>query len=331
MRYVIYGAGAIGGAVGARLFEAGHEVVLIARGRHYDILRSEGLTYRDPTGGRVLRIDVADQPGSVSWGAGDVAVLAMKSQDTEEAVRSLAETASQSTPIVCAQNGVDNERVALRRFPHVYGMCVMMPAAHLDPGVVEAESHPVVGVLDLGRYPSGVDETATAIATDLSGSGFRSQADPAIMPWKYEKLLVNLGTQVRALCGPEALTTGPSSGLWALLEGQLRAEALACYEREGISLPSPEEREARWAGALIRRPVPGSRALAGSGWQSLSRQTGTSEADYVNGEITLLGRLHGVPTPANDLVVRLANEAARLRRLPGAVSLTEIAETLGLG
>jgi 2-dehydropantoate 2-reductase len=330
MRYVIYGAGAIGGAVGARLLEAGHEVVLIARGRHYDVLRTQGLTYRDPTGERVLRIEVADQPASITWRSDDVAVLAMKSQDTEDAVRNLAEVAPANTPIVCAQNGVDNERLVLRRFPNVYGMCVMMPAAHLDPGVVEAESHPIVGVLDLGRYPNGVDQTAGTIATDLSGSGFRSQADPGIMAWKYEKLLVNLGTQVRAVCGPEALTTGPNSGLWAALEGRLRAEALACYERAGVVLPSAEERETRWGGALVRHPVPGSRALAGSGWQSLARQTGTSEADYVNGEITLLGRLHGVPTPANDLVVSLANEAARLRHSPGSVSLSQIAGSLGL-
>ena len=151
------------------------------------------------------------------------------------------------------------------------------------------------------------------------------------MRWKYEKLLLNLGTGVRAVCGPAALASTSGSRLWALVDGRLREEARACYERAGIALPSPEEREARWGGALVRESVPESRALAGSGWQSLARQTGTSEADFVNGEITLLGRLHGVPTPANDLVGRLANEAARHRRLPGSIRLDDIAGGLGIG
>jgi 2-dehydropantoate 2-reductase len=58
------------------------------------------------------------------------------------------------------------------------------------------------------------------------------------------------------------------------------------------------------------------------------RRTGTSEADYVNGEIALLGRLHDVPTPANDLVRRLSNEAARRRLPPGSLTLEEVLEAI---
>jgi 2-dehydropantoate 2-reductase len=43
------------------------------------------------------------------------------------------------------------------------------------------------------------------------------------------------------------------------------------------------------------------------------------ETDYLNGEVVLLGRLHGVPTPANELLQRLANEAAREGRRPGSL------------
>ena len=54
----------------------------------------------------------------------------------------------------------------------------------------------------------------------------------------------------------------------------------------------------------------------GSSWQSLVRGTGSIEADYLNGEMCLLGRLHGVPTPVNELLQRRANAAAAAR--PGA-------------
>jgi 2-dehydropantoate 2-reductase len=327
MRYVIYGAGAVGGVIGARLYESGREVVLVGRGPHLEVLRSRGLCYRDPAGERLLQIPAVEQPGSISWDADDVVMLAVKSQDTEGAIRELARTAPRNAAIVCAQNGVDNERVALRRFPRVYAMCVMMPATHLEPGIVEADSYPVVGVLDLGRYPGGVDETAERIATDLSDSGFRSQTYPEAMRWKYEKLLLSLNTAVRAMCGPDALA---SSGLWREIEDRLRSEALACFAKAGIGLPGPEERAERWDGAITRQPIAGSKSVAGSGWQSLVRGTGSSEADHVNGEVVLLGRLHDVATPANETVTRLADETARLRRPPGSVTLAQIAEAIVL-
>ena len=56
------------------------------------------------------------------------------------------------------------------------------------------------------------------------------------------------------------------------------------------------------------KPIEGVRREGGSSWQSLARGPGSIEADYLNGEIVLLGRLHGVPTPANELFQRLAGQ-----------------------
>ena len=50
MRFVVFGAGAIGGVLGARLHAAGHDVVLIARGPHLDAIRGHGLRVLDPSG-----------------------------------------------------------------------------------------------------------------------------------------------------------------------------------------------------------------------------------------------------------------------------------------
>ena len=62
-------------------------------------------------------------------------------------------------------------------------------------------------------------------------------------------------------------------------------------------------------------------ARRGRAWPGGS---GSIEADYLNGEISLLGRLHGVPTPANDVLQRLANEFARDRRPPGSLPLPDL-------
>ena len=204
-------------------------------------------------------------------------------------------------------------------FADVVGMCVMLPATHVTPGAVDADSLPVVGVLDVGRFPDGVDDTVRGVASDLSGSGFRSDADPDIMRWKYEKLLTNLSTALRALCGLESDDDADAAALRAELVAALRQEGLACYAEAGITLPSDEERSRRWDGAINLRPIPGRPRTAGSAWQSLARGTGTIEVDAINGEVVLLGRLHGVATPVNAAVQALANDAAR-RRLPARIA-----------
>jgi 2-dehydropantoate 2-reductase len=76
------------------------------------------------------------------------------------------------------------------------------------------------------------------------------------------------------------------------------------------------------------RPVEGRPRAGGSSWQSLARGTGSIEADYLNGEIVLLGRLYAVPTPVNELLQQLANVAARERARPGSVELHTITERL---
>ena len=114
MRFVIYGAGAIGGVVGAKLHQAGFDVALIARGAHYRAIRDRGLTLEWPGGSAVLEIPVADSPEGIEWNGDEVVLLATKSQDTTGALDALRAVAPAGTPVVCMQNGVENERIALR-------------------------------------------------------------------------------------------------------------------------------------------------------------------------------------------------------------------------
>ncbi len=322
MRFIIYGAGGVGGTIGARLFDAGHDVVLIARGAHLDAIQNHGLKLRTPEGDSQLRIPAVGHPREISFGGDDVVILTMKTQDTESALRDLELAGGVEVPVVCAQNGVENERLASRRFPHVYCMLVALPATFLTPGEVTASASPLSGCLHAGRYPSGGDSTITAVCGALDTSHFRSVPDAHAMCLKYRKLLANLGNGVEVITHERAWGAGGELGAFT---EQVRAEATRCYEAAGIQATSPEEYADRVTRFYKAMPVAGEARGGSSTLQSVLRGSPLVEVDYLNGEIVLLGALHGVPTPYNGLVRRLATEAAAMGSAWKPIPVAELA------
>ncbi|MFE3591752.1 ketopantoate reductase family protein [Streptomyces niveus] len=324
MRYIIIGAGAVGGSIGGRLAESGHDVVLVARGAHHAALRDHGLRLTTPEGTRVHRPPVVERPDEIELRADDVLLLSVKTQDSTAALDAWSArpvagggSAGERLPLVCAQNGVESERLALRRFRHVYAMCVWLPATHVEPGVVSAGCTPYTGTLHIGRYPSGTDATAARIAADLEKSRLLAPVVPDPMRWKYGKLLANLANAVEALSG--RLVSDEARDLAA----RARAEGRAVLAAAGHDAVSEAEQDAVRAN-LSFDPYAVPEGGSGSSWQSLSRGTGTIESDYLNGEMALLGRLHGVPTPVNEALQRIANTFARERRPAGSLPADEL-------
>jgi 2-dehydropantoate 2-reductase len=320
MRFVVVGAGAVGGVVGGRLVQHGHAVVLVSRGAQCDALSRRGLRIESPAGAVQVDVRVVDHPGGVDWSADDVVLLAVKTQDSDAALADLAAAAPAEIAVVCLQNGVANERLALRRFANVYGVCVACPTGYLTPGVVEAWSAPTTGLLDVGRYPAGVDPVAEAIAACFRSASFEAETRPDIMRWKYGKLLLNLGNAIEAICGP-----GARGGAIAK---RTRREGVACLEAAGIAYVGAAEDRARRADHLRLGAIGGRTRPGGSSWQSLQRRVRSIESDYLNGEIVLLGRLHGVPTPVNQLLQRLANQMARDASPPATLSTDQLLSLL---
>ena len=316
MRYIFYGAGAIGGALGARLFELGRDVILIARGEHGRILAERGLRFGTPEGWRTLRIPVVAHPDALTLGNGDIIVLSMKSQDTAAALDALVERATRDIAIVCAQNGVENERRTLRRFANTHGMCVMMAGVHLEPGVVHQHNPPLGAHCDIGRVPRGIDAIDTLIAADLEAAGVRSTASADVMGLKYAKLLSNVLNVLEAASGAAAYGSD--------LGNRARAEAETVFAAAGISLGSGPESPRT---AMRFGEVEGTMRPGGSTLQSLVRGATTLEGDDLNGEIVLLGRLHGIATPVNAMLQRLALQLVSARIPPGSLPLAEL-ETL---
>ena len=100
-----------------------------------------------------MPVPVVSHPSELTLTGDDVVLLCVKGQDTPTALEGLAGGPA-DLAIACLQNGVDNERQVLRRTPNTYAVPVMLPGTYLEPGVVEASSAPITGILDVGRYPS---------------------------------------------------------------------------------------------------------------------------------------------------------------------------------
>ena len=347
MRYVIVGAGSIGGVVAARLAQHGSRPPLvIARGDNAEAIRSDGLLLRSPDDEVRVDAPVATQPSEAELTTDDVLVFVTKTHQLQQALLEWVDqpvrdsagavvgTAGELLPALTALNGVEAERLALRFFRRVIGVCVWLPAVHLAPGEFTVRIGPVSGAFVMGRYGAALGETDAsadaalleAIRADWERASFRVYVVDDVMPWKYRKLLGNLGNSIQALLGTAAQSGGADvSELYA----RTRDEGLAVYAAAGIAIPSDDD-EALWRGnAFDVRPVPGvDGPLGGSSWQSLARGSGSIESDYLNGEIARIARTVGVPAPVNEGLQRLARRAATERRPPASVTLEALREEL---
>ncbi|SFJ90604.1 thiosulfate/3-mercaptopyruvate sulfurtransferase [Amycolatopsis sacchari] len=317
MRYIIIGAGAIGSTVAAQLHLAEVPVLLIARGEHGEAIRERGLRYFRPSGEQVVRVPVAGGAEEVELKPDDVLVLSTKTQDTEAVLqewswRPAGDGVAADLPVVSLQNGLENERAALRRFRTVFGAALWQPATFVRAGEVSADGAEKPGIFWLGRYPSGDDPRLSGIAEDFRAADFAVQIVPDLVRWKAGKLLGNLGNAVEALYGRNERVTA-----------QLQAEARRVFAAAGISaadLVAESEIPISLAKAVENSTRP---RVGSSTSQSLARGRSV-EGDFLNGEIVLLGRLHGVPTPLNEAVQHRLGLAAERQEQPGTADLDEL-------
>src|SRR3712207_5778121 len=136
MRIIVYGVGAIGGTVAAALALSGQSVIGIARGAQLKAIKESGLLLRTPEQTVRAHFPCVADPTEIAFQAGDVILLTMKTQDTLGALERLRAAGVAEQPIFCVQNGVTNEHLAMRRFPEVHGVTVIMPASISAPGEV---------------------------------------------------------------------------------------------------------------------------------------------------------------------------------------------------
>jgi len=316
MRFIIYGAGGVGGTIGAELFLAGEETVLIARGAHLQAIQENGLRYLTPDRAETLAIAAVGHPSEIDFRDGDVVILTMKSQHTLGALEDLRAAAGEHVPVICCQNGVANEEMALRRFNRVYAMAVYLPGELLEPGEVRCHSIRKIGILDAGVYPHGTDDLIAEVATRLERANIASIPTANTMAWKYAKLVINTGNALGAAFPRETDTK--------MLRDRLSAEAFAAFDAAGIEYKTLEDMRERRKGLMELGEIDGVGRAGGSTFQSVANGKADIETDYLNGEIVKLGRLHGVATPANAAMQKLMTRMIRERIEPRSFGLEDV-------
>ncbi|MDQ1194523.1 2-dehydropantoate 2-reductase N-terminal domain-containing protein [Agrobacterium sp. SORGH_AS 787] len=325
-RYVIIGAGAVGASLAAQFALSGIDYVLVGRGAQIRHIKDHGLTFRRPDGVRQIKLAAFDLAEPSELREGDILLLTVKSQDAAGALaywswRAVAGShlpAASSLPIVTFQNGLATEAAALRTFANVYGASILTPALFTETGTVAVAGDPVLGIVTVGRFPAGRDALSDQIAADLTKAGYLAEAVSDISRWKAAKLLHNVRNVLELFDGDVALREQIST---ALVQ-----EATQALHAAGYTLASPSERSidiSHWRIAPDSGVAPGQQST----WQSFTRGA-SSEVDFLNGEIVLLGRLHGIPTPHNEAVQRLAGQLAEKAEFTKPLPLETIAALL---
>ena len=243
---LMIGAGGIGGYYGARLSEAGHRVVLTARGAHLAALQKTGLVVHYENRRIECRVSAVDhvaliqnyQPGDF-----DVIAIALKSTATQAVLNELAPWLAQSdVPVLSLQNGVDNEPMIARVLGEnrvLGGLAVRIGGHIVEPGVVEAEG---VAQIVMGEWPCVPDEQhARRPLLEILQNAFEQAGIPTTVSddIRYElwrKLVINNGVNpISALTGldTQSLTRHPQ---FSRIVYGMMVETAAAANADGLEL-----------------------------------------------------------------------------------------------
>ncbi|MEW6210100.1 MAG: 2-dehydropantoate 2-reductase [Acidobacteriota bacterium] len=315
-RYVIFGAGAIGIAVGGMLMKSGARVLFVARPAFAEAL-SRGVTLRPEDGEDILvRGDAVTKAREITPASEDIIIITVKSQATDEVIRDLSEVYDRSATVVCLQNGIRNEAIAALRFDRVYAALVFLSAVQLRAELVTMPKGRVVAI---GNYPEGVDDTSRRICEDLARAGLEAIASTHTMAMKWGKLIANLNNATHTIVD-YWLERGMAEAEMRDLMREVREEGLRVLDAAGIAAEPPAGEPSpipiRKSTEALRRPP---KAVSEAMEMAEEKRTITSmlqdiymgrrshEADFLNGEIVELGRKLGIPTPYNSTLLEIIN------------------------
>jgi 2-dehydropantoate 2-reductase len=336
MRFVMVGAGAIGGTLGGHLARVGYEVVFIEPWQeHRQAINAAGLAVRGVSGPYTIKATAVARAADVRFRDDDILIMAVKSYHTAGAADAIRAATTLELPVFCAQNGVRNEEVVAQRFRHTHGVMLLIGAKVLQPGEV---IHTSWGPIGVGRFPEGLDEADQAVATALEKAGFKVYTSTAIMRTKWNKLLLNLNNAshgLTGLSGQEARNHPVMRQILAAVfeEGArvLRAAGIPFEPPPGEPSIDERIRELR-APDYVPPKIPESEELKGrpSLWQDLYHRRGRAEDDYFNGEIVRLAKQAGTSAPLNATLLELCTAVAEAKEPPGKYTPEELRRLLGI-
>ncbi len=335
-RYVIFGAGAVGSAVGGLLAHTGARVVLVAREAQARALDA-GVKIIFEGDEIETRAEALTDVRQLLPDSGDVVFITTKSQATVSAIEELSTVYDESTPVVSLQNGIRNEEIIARKFKNVYAGLLMLSAVQLDPEIITL---PRGRDIAIGLYPAGVDDLSRQMCADLRRAGFDAIASAHVMAMKWGKLIANLNNATNAITGYwlEKSMADPEMRRLML---EVREEGLRVLDASGIEAEPPEGEPSpiriRQMTAKLREPVeagraerelPPERRTYASMWQDLELGRQSNEARFLNGEIVELGKRAGLATPYNSTLLEIIDRMVGQGLKPGLYSPSELARLM---
>lgn len=323
MRICVFGAGAIGGYMGAKLAQAGADVSLVARGPHLAAMQANGLRLVEDTGEVTVPVRASEDPEEL--GPQDYVIVTLKAHSVPPVVRHMAPLIGENTTVVSGVNGVpwwyfyksggalegtrlnsvDPGNAQWDGFgPERVLGCVVYPAAEVsEPGVVK---HIEGNRFSLGEPDGSKSERALALSKALSAAGLKAPVRPRLRDEIWVKLWGNLSfNPISALTHAtlDVVCTDPGTRAVAramMVEAQTIGEAL------GVKFPID-----------VDRRIDGGAAV-GAHRTSMLQDLDAGrpmEIDALVGSVQELGRIVGVATPSIDMVLALVQQRARVAGL----------------
>lgn len=294
MRIAVFGAGGLGGYLGARLVEAGEEVAFIARGGHLRAIRAHGLTVESTQGNYVAHPAIAtDDPSEV--GAVDSVVVGVKAWQVPEAARAMRPMIGQDTFVVPVQNGVEatSQLAGVLGVEHVVGGTIQIVTQVLEPGHIRhvtPDANMAIGELDTSRT-----ERVERLQRVLQNAKINCAVPPDINVAIWTKLLY-----IAATSGMGAVTRVPF-GVWRTTAGsrQMAEDVMTEGSRVALArgIPLPDDVVPNMMAVADRFPADSTTSM-----QRDVAEGRPSELEFVNGSIVRLGQEVGVPTPVNAFI-----------------------------
>lgn len=293
MRFLVFGAGALGSVVAARLAEA-HEVGLVGRPGHVQAIRERGLRVRGKTELLQQRLTAMMSPDELGDTVPEVILLTVKAYDTETAVAALSRF-HESSVFVSLQNGLGNEEVIARHASRVLGAVINQGATFVGPGEV---FHAGVGATELGPFAGTGAGDAEAVAAAFEEVGLPARAITDIRERIWAKVILNAA--VNPLTALLRLRTGQ------LIEepGLVEAIELVVEESVAIAAACGVKLEAAEVLDRIHQVAEATRDNKSSMLQDLERGRRT-EIDAINGALIDRAAEHHLACPANRLLASM--------------------------
>ncbi|NJM83213.1 MAG: 2-dehydropantoate 2-reductase [Tabrizicola sp.] len=320
MKICIFGAGAIGGYMAAKLAEAGADVSVVARGPHLAAMQANGLTLIENGTRSTRKVRASANPAEL--GPQDYVVVTLKAHSVPPVVPAMQPLLGPQTTVVSGVNGVpwwyfhklggplDGRRLATVDpgdaqwngiGPDRVLGCVVYPAAEVsEPGVI----HHIEGNrFTLGEPDGSTSERATALSKALGAAGLKAPVRPRIRDEIWVKLWGNLSfNPVSALTHAtlDVLCTDP--GTRPVVRAMM-VEAQEIAEKLGVKFPID-----------VDRRIDGGAAV-GAHRTSMLQDLDAGrpmEIEALVGSVVELGQLTGTPTPTIDIVLALIRLRARM-------------------